>query len=1179
MAYCPVTGDWRHILNTIQDMVMVLDLRQQVLWANRSFLTFLGLPEEDVIGRPCHRLLHAGTGPGDEYPCARMGKSGQRESFDMDLPDRDMRVRITVDPLRDGDGNLAGAIHILSDVTATRRAELRAQFESRRLTLLARIGTSLLGDFDIKEVLAETARDLGRFLGVPRCVIFLSGSSGGTVEYHEPDSPSAIDFFRELSNAAESREAFDSGRSLVITDIRLWPYPDGKEGPETILPRAFIGVPLCDQEKLFGVLFLDRPEPHEWTENEIETAEAVARQVALAVRQTGALREQQQLAGRLLSLMNNVPGVVYRGLRDWSLTFVGAEVERLTGYTPEEFLQGSARWREIVHPDDLASVKMAFRNAVREQRKVLRVEYRIRHRDGGYRWLADRRQLIYGPDGSFDYVDGLLLDISESRRVEKALRASNQALNTLIEASPLAIMALDREGIVTLWNPASEKMFGWTKEEAIGRLNPIVPEEKIAEFRGLREQALREGGFSGMKLTRQKKGGIPIDISLSTAPMRDAGGNITGIMSVMEDITERKKADDALKESEEKFRNIVSVSPIGISIYDSSGQCVLANDSIAGMVGATLEQILEQNYNTIESWKRTGLLENAQKAIREQQPIHHQIVTVTTFGRDVVLDCHHVPFGSGGLLFMVQDISERKKAEEDLRQSEYILNKSQQVAIIGSYSFDIQKETWTSSATLDEIFGIDDSYLKDLPGWLARVVPEQKEEMIAYLNNHVIKGRNRFEKEYKILRYRDGETRSVFNIGELQFDESGNPTMLIGTILDITERKRIEEALRQSEEQLLQAQKMEAVGRLAGGVAHDFNNLLTAIRGYSDLLLHRLDACSPYRKDVEEIHKAGERASALTQQLLAFSRKQVLQPKVLDLNEVVAGMEEMAGRMIGENVDLITVLRPDLWSVKVDKGQIEQVVMNLVVNARDAIDGRGKITIETGNVYLDDDYVSLHSVVAPGAYVMLAVSDTGSGMDDETTARLFEPFFTTKEKGKGTGLGLSTVYGIVKQSDGYIWVYSEPNQGSVFKIYFPRHESPSAGEDPERLPAVAPRGHETILLVEDEVLVRVLVRDVLTGHGYTVLEAKDGAEAMGIAVSHRSPIHLMIADVVMPNMGGPEVAVSLAPLLRDMRVLFMSGYTDEAIAQRGILRPGTCFLQKPFRLDALLRKVREVLDA
>jgi signal transduction histidine kinase len=409
-------------------------------------------------------------------------------------------------------------------------------------------------------------------------------------------------------------------------------------------------------------------------------------------------------------------------------------------------------------------------------------------------------------------------------------------------------------------------------------------------------------------------------------------------------------------------------------------------------------------------------------------------------------------------------------------------------------------------------------------------------------------------------------------------DAGGDVIGIMSVLEDITERKQIEEALHQSEEQFRQSQKMEAVGMLAGGVAHDFNNLLTAIRGYSDLLLQRIDAASPYRKEVEEIHKAGERASALTRQLLAFSRKQVLQAKVLDLNEIVSGMEEMLRRMIDENIDVITVLRPDAWSVQVDRGQIEQVVMNLVVNARDAIERGGKITIETGNVVLDDAYVSRHSVVAPGAYAMLAVSDTGVGMDEETKERLFDPFFTTKEKGKGTGLGLSTVYGIIKQSNGYIWVYSEPNRGTSFKIYLPRHESLLAEEKPDMSPAALPRGHETILLVEDEELVRVLARDVLRKNGYTVLEARDGADAMGVAVSHRGPIHLMITDVVMPNMGGQEVAFSLAPLLGEMKVLFMSGYTDDAIVRHGILRPGAQFLQKPFRLDAFLRKVREVLD-
>ncbi len=783
---------------------MILDTRQRVVWGNRSLREFLALSEGEIVGSPCHRLLHGTETPSPGCHFYRMVENGSRELFEVGLPGRDIRLRVTVAPLLDGGGALVGAIHVLSDVTPIRRAEIVTPARSRRLALISRIGESLLGDFAIEEVLEETAGELCHFLGIPRCTIFLSGSPGTTVEHREPGVPSAAWAFKVLLDSAGMGQTFGSGRSCIVSDALNCAALQEIGEFESHSIRAFIGVPLLDRESSAGALFLDRPAPHEWTESEIETAEAVARQISVAIHQAGVLRKQKELTGRLLSLMNNVPGVVYRGLRDWSITLVGAEVARLTGYAAEDFLQGTIRWKEIIHPDDLPTVRMAIRSAVDEKRKVMRIEYRIVHREGGCRWLEDRRQLEYGPDGSLETVDGLLLDI--------------------------------------------------------------------------------------------------------------------------------------------------------------------------------------------------------------------------------------------------------------------------------------------------------------------------------------------------------------------------------------TDAKQVEEALKTSEEQFLQAQKMEAVGRLAGGVAHDFNNLLTAIRGYSDLLLQRIDDRFPHRREVEEIHKAAERASALTRQLLAFSRKQVMQPKVLDLNGVVAGMEEMLRRMIDENIDLITVLRPDLWKVLVDQGQIEQVVMNLVVNARDAIERRGKITIETGNVVLDENYVSRHSVVAPGAYAMIAVSDTGSGMDEDTKARLFEPFFTTKEKGKGTGLGLSTVYGIVKQSNGYIWVYSELRMGSTFKIYLPRHESRGSEEESEEASPVLPKGHETILLVEDEDLVRVLARDVLRSYGYTVLEAKDGADAMGVAVSHRGPIHLMVTDVVMPNMGGQEVAASLAPLLGDMKVLFMSGYSDEAIVRHGILGPGTRFLQKPFRLDALLRKVREVLD-
>ena len=390
--------------------------------------------------------------------------------------------------------------------------------------------------------------------------------------------------------------------------------------------------------------------------------------------------------------------------------------------------------------------------------------------------------------------------------------------------------------------------------------------------------------------------------------------------------------------------------------------------------------------------------------------------------------------------------------------------------------------------------------------------------------------------------------------------------------------QRAYEELSQTQEQLTQARKMEAVGRLAGGIAHDFNNLLTVLIGRSQLLLRRLGAEDPVRADIELMEHTADRAADLTRQLLAFSRKQVLQPSVLDLNVVVANLAEMLRRLIGEDIALVTALDPALGHVKADPGQIEQIVMNLAANARDAMSKGGRLTLETANAELDAAYARRHVEVRPGPYVMLAVSDTGLGMSPETLTHIFEPFFTTKGPGQGTGLGLATVYGIVKQSDGHIWVYSEPGRGTTFKIYLPRVEE---AVDPSvarwRLPEPA-RGHETILLVEDELAVRDLARDVLRAYGYTVLEAQDGREALLISERYFGPIHLMLTDVVMPEMSGRELASQLAPLRPTMPVIYMSGYTDAAVVHHGVLDPGTTFLQKPFTPDALARKLRQVLD-
>ncbi|HZE72632.1 MAG TPA: ATP-binding protein [Pyrinomonadaceae bacterium] len=397
---------------------------------------------------------------------------------------------------------------------------------------------------------------------------------------------------------------------------------------------------------------------------------------------------------------------------------------------------------------------------------------------------------------------------------------------------------------------------------------------------------------------------------------------------------------------------------------------------------------------------------------------------------------------------------------------------------------------------------------------------------------------------------------------------------------EVFERTQAQKALQETEEQLLQAQKLEAVGRLAGGVAHDFNNLLTVIMGYSDLLLMKPNLDDRTNEKIQEIKTAADRASALTRQLLAFSRKQVMKPEILDMNVLVHGILKMLGRLIGEDVELIASLDPNVGKVKADPGQIEQVLTNLVVNARDAMPNGGKITIETANVQLDKAYAGMHIAVVPGDYVMLAVSDIGCGMDEETRKHIFEPFFTTKEVGKGTGLGLSMIYGIVKQSGGNIWVYSEPGRGTSFKIYLPLvvaeiREDATKIAGRKTLPGQA---SGTILLAEDEAMVRNLARDILEGQGYRVLVAQNGEEAIAICRAETQRIDLMLTDVVMPKMNGQELAQTVRGLRPKMQILFMSGYTDEAIIHHGVLEPGTVLLEKPFTAEELVSKVREVLS-
>jgi PAS domain S-box-containing protein len=511
-------------------------------------------------------------------------------------------------------------------------------------------------------------------------------------------------------------------------------------------------------------------------------------------------------------------------------------------------------------------------------------------------------------------------------------------------------------------------------------------------------------------------------------------------------------------------------------------------------------------------------------------------------------------------------ISERKAATAALQTSEHWLLECQRISRVGSYVLDIKSGCWRSSETLDEILGIGPDYPRTLAGWGALVHPDDREAVLEKLRNETLK-HGSCSHEYRMVRASDGKLVWVLAKGEVTLDSKGAPRSMAGTILDLTERRTMEA-------QLLQAQKMESVGRLAGGVAHDFNNLLTVINGYGDLVLSELPVEGEPYQQVKEIRTAGERAADLTRQLLAFSRKQVLQPKVLSLNEAVRDSENMLRRLLGEDIELVCHLDPFLMPVAADPGQLNQVILNLAINARDAMPTGGRLIIETANCTRPEQVSKPSSSVAAGESVTLIVRDNGQGMDSKTMDHVFEPFFTTKGIGRGTGLGLATVHGIVEQSGGHISVQSEVGHGSTFTIHLPTIPGTAAAAI---LPDRAATGTETVLVVEDEEGVRLLVAKILQNHGYRVLQASGGEEAIRVFQEHSGRIDLLITDVVMPQMRGPELAARLQVLQSGMKVLFMSGYSDPFASDGKALKAGSMYLQKPFERDALARAVRDAL--
>jgi PAS domain S-box-containing protein len=526
-----------------------------------------------------------------------------------------------------------------------------------------------------------------------------------------------------------------------------------------------------------------------------------------------------------------------------------------------------------------------------------------------------------------------------------------------------------------------------------------------------------------------------------------------------------------------------------------------------------------------------------------------------------------------------REIEARQMAENALRESQTRLIEAQRIAKMGDFIWDVESGAVTWSDALYDMLKYDKSETFNYAKIKAKIHhPDDLEEITQWFDDSIASGKEELiPKEYRVVR-RDGQILFVRTVGMVQL-RVGKKPRIFATIQDITELKKAEVEREKLQSQLIQAQKMESVGRLAGGVAHDFNNLLTIILGYSETLLEDLSVDHPHYDPLKEIHNASIRAKNLTRQLLAFSRKQVLELLIVDLNDVVEGFERLLGRVLGEDIELVLTISVEPLPVTADTAQLEQVLMNLAVNARDAMVDGGRLNIETGRVVLDKTYANNKPDVIPGDYAMIGVSDTGCGMDKETLARIFEPFFTTKSRGKGTGLGLATSYGIIKQHGGSIWVYSEPNRGTTFKIYLPLSTQPVSTETQvEQKREIVP-GSATILIVEDDTTMRGLAVNILKSGGYRVIDSVSVEDAIQKAAAYSAPLHLVLTDVVMPGMKGPEVFAKIAEHHSETKVLYMSGYTDNVIARQGVLKPGIHFLQKPFTVNSLLEKVYHVLNS
>jgi two-component system cell cycle sensor histidine kinase/response regulator CckA len=1126
------------LLANVRDAIIVTDPLGVVTYWNDGATRLFGWSLEEMVGRPLIDRYpeSARSAMADEIRMWVGGKEWTGEIEDWRKDGSRVWINARVSRISDAAGHVVGVLGLFHDFTNRKRAEEDAR---RAISLLRAVtdGTPdavFVKDREGKYLLFNPAAS--RFVGKP--VEEVLGRDDGSL-FGQSDARRVMDRDRQVMESGEAEtdeEVLTAAGVTRVYQATKGPYRD-------------------DHGNVIGVIGISRDiTDRKEAERALRDSEERLR-VALAAAGAVAF-EWDAVADRVVRYYSVEPALPAN---------VGA---------PETVADVLAR----VHPDDRDRFVEGVRACLAAGTEYQNL-YRVVRPDGTVRWLEEWGTLSRDAAGNAVRLVGISIDITDRKKAEGALRASEARKSAILETALDCIITMDHEGNVVEFNSAAERTFGYRRAEVVGK--------ELAQF--IIPPSLRERHRAGMAHYLNTTEGPVLGKRLEFPALRADGTEFPAELAItriptdgpplftayLRDITDQMRAQAERAELLARLNLQIERMPLAYLLSGPDFRYTRWNPAAERLFGFSQAEVLGKHpFELIVPEGSFPLVTDifARLAAGEMDA-HGVCENVTQNGRIITCEWHNTPlFGSDGtflgVLSLAQDITARQEAEQALHLRDRAIQAVVGGLIISDATRPDQPIIYTSPG-FERLTGYTGS---EVAGRNCRFLqgPETDPQAVAVVRDAIRTAR---PCDVEFLNYRKDGTPfwNHLQISPVQ-DDAGRVTHFVGVQSDVTGRRKLENQFRQ-------AQKMEAVGQLAGGVAHDFNNLLTVINGYGELVHNELPPGHPSRELVAEIRKAGERAAGLTRQLLAFSRQAVLDPKVLDPNALIRDIERMLRRLIGEDIELTAKLAPDLGRVKTDPGQLEQAVVNLCVNARDAMPQGGTLTLETRNVELNEAFVVIHPDVRPGPYVMVAVSDTGTGMTPDVQARIFEPFFTTKEQGKGTGLGLAMVFGFVKQSGGHIVVHSEWGRGTTFKLYLPRAwDATLSGKSGVRPPPLL-KGTETVLLVEDEAAVRALGRHILVMCGYTVLVAGNGREAIRAANGHAGPLHLLITDVVMPGgMGGRQVAEEIVNRRSETKVLFTSGYMDDAVVRHGVLDEGTHFLQKPFTPVTLAQKVRDVLD-